>query len=112
MAFDLCISPTATLAQKLTLCILTSLMGAPWANFVTPQAYREKLIVAGYRTEDISITDVSEHVFTPLASFLGEQDRRLEMLGLGIGSFGVANSMFGWWGSSGVVRGMIVVAKR
>jgi hypothetical protein len=52
------------------------------------------------------------NVFTPLATFLGEQDRRLKMLGLGIGSFGVAKKMFGRWGRTGVVRGVIVIAKR
>ena len=40
------------------------------------------------------------------------EDKRLKMLGLGIGSFGVAKRMFGWWGRSGVVRGVVVVAKR
>jgi hypothetical protein len=112
MAFDLCLSPTATLTQGLTLHFLTVIMGAPWKNFVTPQQYREKLMEAGYRSEDISITDISEHVFTPLAIFLGEQDKRLKMMGLGIGSFKVAKRMFGWWGRSGVVRGIVVVAKR
>jgi hypothetical protein len=87
-------------------------MGAPWANFVTPQEYREKLIQAGYQKDAIAITDISEHVFTPLAAFLGEQDRRLKTLGLGIGSFGVARTMFGWWGRTGVVRGVIVIAKK
>jgi hypothetical protein len=56
--------------------------------------------------------DISEHVFSSLAYFIGEQDTRLKGLGLGIGSFGVAKRMFGWWGRKGVVRGVVVVAKR
>lgn len=44
MAFDLCLSPSATLAQKTLLRLLTTLMGAPWANFVTPDEYRQKLV--------------------------------------------------------------------
>jgi hypothetical protein len=112
MAFDLCLSPAATSTQKLTLRILTTLMGAPWANFVTPDDYRQKLVEAGYSNDDIKIVDVSEHVFAPLAHYLEEQDSRLKSLGLGIGSFSVAKSLFGWWGRSGVVRGVVVVARR
>ncbi|KAF2830551.1 hypothetical protein CC86DRAFT_367286 [Ophiobolus disseminans] len=112
MAFDLCLSPQATRTQRIILRILTALMGAPWANFVTPVEYRRKLVEAGYPTDEIKIVDVSEHVFAPLARYLEEQDARLKMLGLGIGSFSVAKYMFNWWGSSGVVRGVIVVARR
>ncbi|KAF1940610.1 hypothetical protein EJ02DRAFT_445388 [Clathrospora elynae] len=112
MAFDLCRSPTATTTQKIMLRILTALMGAPWANFVTPQEYRKRLIQAGYQADAITITDISEDVFTPLATFLGEQDKRLKTLGLSIGSFSVAKTMFGWWGRSGVVRGVIIVARK
>ncbi|KAF1832081.1 hypothetical protein BDW02DRAFT_571411 [Decorospora gaudefroyi] len=112
MAFDLCLSPTATLTEKLFLRILTLLLGAPWPNFVTPQAYREKLMQAGYHADKITIVDISDRVFMPLATFLAAQDRRLKTLGLGIGSLGIARSMFGWWGRSGVVRGVVVVAKK
>jgi hypothetical protein len=112
MAFDLCISPVATVTQKLILRVLTTLMGAPWTNFVTPDEYRRKLVEAGYANDAIKIVDVSEHVFTPLARYLDAQDARLKTLGLGIGSFSVAQSLFSWWGRSGVIRGVVVVAKR
>jgi hypothetical protein len=112
MAFDLCLSPTATLAQKLMLRILTTFMGAPWANFVTPDAYRQELVEIGYSNDAIKIVDISQHVFAPLAHYLDEQDTRLKTLGLGIGSFNVAKSLFRWWGRTGVVRGVIVVARR
>ena len=87
-------------------------MGAPWANFTTPQQYREKLEQIGYNPEAITITDISEQVFAPLAAFLKEQDGRLKTLGLGLGRFGVAKTMFGWWGRTGVVRGVVVVARK
>jgi hypothetical protein len=87
-------------------------MGAPLANFITPERYREKLVQVGYQTEHIIVKDVSEHVFTPLATFLEQQDLRLKGIGLGIGSFSVAKRMFRWWGRTGVVRGVIVVARR
>lgn len=111
MAFDLCLSPTATTFQKLVLRILTSVMGAPWANFDTPEGYRQKLIGLGYPADGIKIVDVSEHVFTPLAEFMDEQDRRLKILGLGLGSFQAAKWLFGWWGRTGIVRGVVVVAR-
>jgi hypothetical protein len=112
MAFDLCLSPRATAAQKLALRVLTALMGAPWANFVTPEEYRRRLVDIGYADAAVRVRDVSEDVFAPLAGYLGEQDRRLKGLGLGIGSFRVARWMFAWWGRTGVVRGVVVVARR
>jgi hypothetical protein len=105
MAFDLCLSPSATLTQRIMLDLLTRLVN-------TPDQYRMKLIKAGYQPGNINMKDISEHVFGPLACFLGEQDTRLKGLGLGIGSSGVAKRMFGWWGKTGVVRGVVVVAKR
>ncbi|KAL6708964.1 hypothetical protein ACN47E_002091 [Coniothyrium glycines] len=112
MAFDLCISPTATLTQKLILRLLTALMGAPWANFVTIDEYRRELIMAGYSEDAIKIIDISEHVFTPLARYVSAQEKKLGMLGLQLGGLAVAGTMFRWWGKCGVVQGVIVVAKK
>jgi hypothetical protein len=111
MAFDLCLSPSATFAQKVILRVLTTMMGAPWSNFVTPKVYRQHMLDCGYLDDSITIKDVSDCVFTPLAQYLGEQDARLQLLGLTIGSFRLARSMFAWWGRTGVVRGVIVVAR-
>lgn len=111
-AFDLCLSPTASLREKLLLRLLTTLMGAPWANFVTPEQYRTKLIEAGYDAAGITIRDISEDVFGPLSEFLARQDRGLRVIGLSLGPLNVARLMFSWWARSGVVRGIIVVAKR
>jgi hypothetical protein len=112
MGFDLCISPTATPSQKIILRVLTTLMGAPWANFVTPKEYGEKLMQVGYRKDTIIVKDISKHVFTPLAAFLEAQDKRLKTLGLGLGSFRIAKTMFAWWGRTGAVRAVIVVARK
>jgi hypothetical protein len=109
MAFDLCLADSVSYPNLLALRILTRFMGAPWANFVTKEQYREKLVEAGYR--DIVIRDVSKQVFGPLASFLEGQGRRLEGIGLRLGPFHVAKWLFGWWGRTGIVRGVIVVAK-
>jgi hypothetical protein len=112
MAFDLCLSPRATWAQKTALRVLTTLMGAPWVNFVTPDEYRRRLVGIGYRDEMVRVRDVSEHVFAPLAEYMGEQDRRLKALGLGLGGLRVARWMFAWWGRTGIVRGVVVVARK
>lgn len=110
MSFDLCLAENPSLLNLLILRVLTRLMGAPSANFVTMDRYREQLLEAGYN--DITITDISPHVFAPLADFLDEQDAKLRLIGFGLGAFNVAKWMFRWWGKSGVVRGIIVVAKR
>jgi hypothetical protein len=108
MAFDLCIADKVSLWNIILLRILTTLMGAPWANFVTQDQYRAKLLAAGYK--DIVVKDVSGNVFGPLATFLEEQDRRLRIFGFGLGSFHLARWMFGWWARTGVIRGVIFVA--
>lgn len=110
MAFDLCLADHISIPNLFLLRILTKLMGAPWANFVTQDEYREKLVEAGY--QDITIKDISEHVFAGLATFLKEQDRTLRVIGYGLGPFHLARWMFGWWAQTGIIRGVIVVAKR
>ncbi|ORY14681.1 hypothetical protein BCR34DRAFT_612655 [Clohesyomyces aquaticus] len=111
LAFDLCLAEPkhVSLAQRWMLRFLTKMMGAPWGNFVTVEEYKKKLRDAGYT--DIVIRDVSDSVFESLAQFLGEQDRGLQRIGLGLGKLAVAGKLFGWWGRSGIVRGVIVVAR-
>ncbi|KAF2706492.1 hypothetical protein K504DRAFT_459795 [Pleomassaria siparia CBS 279.74] len=112
MAFDLCLSPRASLRHRFMLRAITTLMGAPWANFVTVDQYRDKLVQAGYSEKNITIKDISHHVFEPLADFMVAQDGRLQVVGYGLGPFWVAQCMFAWWARSGIVRGVIVVAKK
>jgi hypothetical protein len=109
MAFDLCIADHVSYSNLVILRAVTKMMGAPWANFVTEEVYYRKLSEAGYR--DITIRDVSEHVFDPLADFLAMQHQDLRRIGLGLGEFQAALWMFRWWAKSGAVRGIIVVAK-
>ncbi|OCK80031.1 hypothetical protein K432DRAFT_353801 [Lepidopterella palustris CBS 459.81] len=112
MAFDLVIADNVSIFRRLLLRIICLLTGSPYANFITVARYREMLVQAGYQEADIDIKDVSRHVFAPLARFLGDQERRLRVIGLGIGGFRVAMWMFRWWGETGVVRGVIVVARK
>ncbi|KAF2264621.1 hypothetical protein CC78DRAFT_494731 [Lojkania enalia] len=110
MAFDLCIADHVAVHNRVLLRVLTKVMGAPWANFVTAEQYRTKLIEAGYK--DVTVNDISEHVFEPLANFLDDRHRRLRFIGYGLGSFHAAKWMFRWWANSGVMRGIVVVAKQ
>jgi hypothetical protein len=110
MAFDLCLADNISLSNLLLLRIVTKLMGAPWANFVTQDQYRVKLIEAGY--EDIVLRDISDDVFGPLATFLEEQDKRLRVIGYGLGKFQAALWMFKWWARTGIIRGVIVIARK
>jgi hypothetical protein len=85
---------------------------SPFANWVTIQEYRERLVVAGYARERIEIRDISEYVFGPLAGFLRKKELELEQYGLSIGSFRYAAGMFDWWRRTGVVRGCIIFARK
>ncbi|KAF2116041.1 hypothetical protein BDV96DRAFT_480575, partial [Lophiotrema nucula] len=110
MAFDLCLTDCVTSSQRLILKLITRLMGAPWSNFVTEDQYRAKLVEAGYT--DITIRDVSEHVFGHLAEYMDEQHQKLQLIGYGLGPFHVAKWTSRWWAQSRVVKGIIVVARK
>ena len=76
-------------------------------NFLTEKEYVDQLVDSGYTRERIQIRDVSEHVFAGLADFVGRRDKEI-----GVGKFRVVGWVFGWWARSGIVRGVIVSAKR
>lgn len=112
MAFDLCIAENLSLCQRFILRLMSLLGQSPFANWVTIQEYRERLVAAGYSRDRIEIRDISEHVFSPLAGFMKRREIQLEQYGLSIGRFRYAAKMFAWWGRTGVVRGCIIVAKK
>lgn len=112
MAYDLCIAENLSVGQRIILRLMAFFGQSPFANWVTIQEYRERLVVAGYARERIVIRDISEHVFDPLAGFLRKREVELEQYGLSIGRFRYAAGMFAWWGRTGVVRGCIIVARK
>jgi hypothetical protein len=112
MAYDLCIADNLSLKQRLVLRFMASFGQSPFANFVTIQEYRERLVMAGYAREKIEIRDISEHVFNPLAGFLRKKEVELQQYGMSIGRFRYAAGMFAWWGRTGVIRGCIIVARK
>jgi len=111
MAFDLLLSDNASAVARFLLSQLGKLMGCPSNAFITESEYRVLLVSAGYSNGNIYFKDISEHVFAPLTNFLSKRDTLLQSFGWGLGKLGVAKKLFEWWAKSGVVRGMIVVAK-
>ncbi|PLB54370.1 hypothetical protein P170DRAFT_431999 [Aspergillus steynii IBT 23096] len=112
MAFDLLLSDTATLWQRLLLRGVCMMTGAPFANFLTRTKYEALLVRAGYAIDDIAVTDISEDVFGGLAGFIRQKDARLRRMGMSVGGkFRGAATVFDWWARSGVVRGVVVVAR-
>ena len=115
MAFDYMLADeelAPSIIQRLLLRFICLLTSAPYGNFLTQKEYRQMLVRVGYRGEDIEIHDISECVFEPLSKFMVGKDTQLRSIGLGIGAFHVARWIFSWWGSSGIVRGCIVVARQ
>jgi hypothetical protein len=112
MAYDLCIAENISVVQRIILRLMAFFGQSPFANWVTVEEYRERLVIAGYAPERIEIREVSEHVFGPLAGFLRKREVELEQYGLSIGRFRYAASMFAWWRRTGVVRGCIIVARK
>ena len=115
MAFDFMLAdekdaPNAT--QRLLLRLVCLMTSAPYSNLLTQKQYKEMLLTAGYVQENIEIEDVSRYVFKPLSDFMTKKDIELRSIGLGIGAFRVARWIFSWWGSTGIVRGCIVVARK
>ncbi|KAF2179264.1 hypothetical protein K469DRAFT_596526 [Zopfia rhizophila CBS 207.26] len=110
MAFDLILADDIPGPTLMLLRLLTTLMGAPWANFVTGSEYRAELAKAGYK--DIQIRDISEHTFGPLANFLERREKELAVIGFGLGKLRAAKWIFEWWARTGNVRGIIVIARK
>lgn len=81
--------------------------------FLTEAAYRGQLVDCGYDdNEGITVRDVSGEVFSGLVAFLERQDRALGEYGISLGGFKLAQRLFEWFAGSGVVRPVIVVARR
>ncbi|KAL4809109.1 hypothetical protein BDV18DRAFT_133969 [Aspergillus unguis] len=113
MAFDLVLSPTATFLQKLLLRILCLFAGTPFTNFITETEYISLLVSAGYEEEKIVVKDISGHVFSGISGYIRDRDEVLKTyrMSKGMGKFRGAGKLFGWWARSGVVRGVVVVAR-
>lgn len=112
MAFDLVLSDSASVWNRLLLMAICWVSGTPFANFLTRAEYEAMLVEAGYSRERIEWRDISGHVFGGIARFIKRRDEELKRFGMGVGKFRVAEYVFDWWASSGVIRGVVVVARR
>lgn len=117
LAFDLFLAPSDPSSLKqifntLFLRLLTPALGAPFGNFVSPETYTTMLEEAGYKTENVVIEDITDHVFVGLAGFL--EKRCLDMAIMGLGGYikwQIAGWLFRWLSSGGVLRAGVVIAK-
>jgi hypothetical protein len=111
MAFDLLISDSASFWHKLVLRSMCLVSGIPYSNFLTREQYEDMLVQAGYERCMIEMRDISEHVFTGIASYIRKQDMELRRYGMTVGKFKGAAKAFNWWARTGLVRGFVVVAR-
>ncbi|KAJ5133987.1 uncharacterized protein N7443_004389 [Penicillium atrosanguineum] len=112
MAFDLVLSEGTSWQQRLILRLVCWLTGSPFSNFITEEDYIPMLVNAGYDPSRISIRDVSRQVFPGISGFLNRRVKEAQPFGMKMGKFRAAGIVFGWWAKSGVVRGVVVVARR
>jgi hypothetical protein len=112
LAFDLLVGDDVPLWSRTLLRILAVLMGCPYNTFKTEKEYRTLLTECGYAGSKIEMRDISEHVFEPLSRFLEDRDKALQRFGWSLGKLRAAKWLFDWWGRSGIVRGMVIVARK
>ncbi|KAK7424631.1 hypothetical protein QQZ08_008514 [Neonectria magnoliae] len=111
MISDLLLNESASVRDTWVLRAIGVIMGCPVRTFLTENEYREQLVECGYDRGSITIRDVTENVFTGLVKFLDYQDRALAEYGISMGGFKLAQRLFDWFGRSGVVKVVIVVAR-
>lgn len=112
MAFDLLLDSSTTFTNRLLVRLMCLLSGIPYTNLLTTTQYEDMLVQAGYDRDFVQMCDISEHVFPGISRFIAEKDGELKKFGMGVGKFKVPGWLFGWWGRSGVIRGVVVVARR
>lgn len=112
MAFDILLpSRPLPLLTRLFLRLLCLFTSTPYSNFLTESEYRSLLLEAGYDGSKIEFRDISEHVFPGVAAFMRRRVEEARMFGIkGVGKYKGAGVVFRWW-ATGVVRGVVVVAR-
>lgn len=113
MAFDLLLSPTASFWQRLLLRLLALVLGVPSGNFISVSQYQNQLVSAGFSKHNIHFHDISENVFSGLASFIEKHDDRCKtFLGHGVSPYKAFARVLRWWERTRVIRGVYVIARR
>ena len=113
MIFDLVISPSATLAQRLALRAIAFVLDVPPRNFMPITKYRNQLVKAGYDGDNIEFDDISSRVFEGLADYIERRDQEWRMYtGQGMGRYRHFARILRWWHNTSLVRGVVVIARR
>ncbi|OKL57793.1 hypothetical protein UA08_07020 [Talaromyces atroroseus] len=106
MAFDLLMSDNASLWDRFRLRLMCLFTGIPYSNFMTKKEYKAMLTLAGYEHSMIEMQDISEHVFSGIANYIRTKEAELGVYGMTLGKFKAAGNAFGWWATTGVVKGL------
>lgn len=101
-AYDLILSDTASGWQLRCFEKVSKLLGIPHGNLLTQDEYTALLVAAGWDLDNITIEDISPHVFSPLSVYLKQRPQL---------KWKISGLLFGWLGAWGGIRGCIVVAK-
>lgn len=112
MAFDLILADGSSWWERLLLRLVCWATGAPFSNFISQADYVQMLVAAGYDPSRIEVKDVSRHVFSGMSRFLRCRVQEAMPFGIKITKFSVASAVFNWWARSGMVRGVVIVARR
>lgn len=112
MAFDLILADDVSWHQRLILRFICWFSGSPFGNFISRDEYLRLLEAVGYDSSQVEITDISRYVFTGLEQFLRRRAEEGEPFGLKMTRYKVARLVFNWWANSGIVRGVVVVARQ
>ena len=109
---DLVLGDNVTFVQKLLLRVVCFLTGVSYSNFKVRNEYFNDFFLTGF--EDITIEDISAHVFPGLQNFIYRH--RIEIATYGIGGNWFGYLMFArilkWWWTARVVRFIVVHARK
>ncbi|GAB1316341.1 hypothetical protein MFIFM68171_06551 [Madurella fahalii] len=111
VAFDLLLNESSYWRDVILARAVGVLMRCPWKTFLTKEEYKEQLVASGYERGSVVFRDVSEEVFPGLVAFLDGQDQSLAKYGISLGGgFRLARKTFRWFGTTKVIRAVVVVA--
>lgn len=112
MTFDLILADNVCWRHRLLLRLVCWVTGAPYRNFGSREDYERLLVDAGYDNARVEVRDVSKYVFGGLSAFLKRRVQEGKPFGLQMGKYRAARVVFEWWARSGIVRGVIVTARK
>ncbi|GAO50235.1 hypothetical protein G7K_4367-t1 [Saitoella complicata NRRL Y-17804] len=107
---DIILGDTPSLLEKLKMRALCVVLGVPWANMIPLSEYKTALYRAGFAIDDIDTVDITDDVFAPFAAWImNTAENRTES---GWRMYKIFARVLRWWASSGVVRVIVVRARK